>query len=159
MEKLFQICPPALSRATSECPPPPLPSHLKVNTCFQARLATNTKDFFIPLLSSTCDPSVSRTDRGTFMRKEPRFLPIRTLAMTTRGDSDRVRSAGPVSPPTLTNVEEQDGPDWERQSSQVALRVGTPLEANHQQEAEYHRAHLRAERAKIDTSLSNQVYY
>lgn len=92
------------------------------------------------------------------MRKEPRFLPLR--AMKTRGDSDRVRSAGfTVSPQTLTNVEEQDGPDWESQSSQVALRVGTPLEANHQQEAEYHRAHLGAERAKIDMSLSNQVFY
>ena len=33
---------------------------------------------------------------------------------------------------TLTNVEEQDGPDWESQSPQVALCVGTPLEANHQ---------------------------
>lgn len=71
--------------------------------------------------------------------------------MKTGGGGD----GGTACPPgfaaylqTLTNVEEQDSPDWESQSSQVALRVRTPLEANHQQEAEDHRAHLRGGEGK-----------
>lgn len=58
--------------------------------------------------------------------------------------------ASPPSPPrpqthplTLTNVEEQGGPDRKSQSPQVVLGLGTPLEAHRQQVANHHSAHLR----------------
>lgn len=43
---------------------------------------------------------------------------------------------------SLTNVEEQDGPDRKSQSPQVALGVRTPLKAHCQHVTHHHSTHL-----------------
>lgn len=52
-------------------------------------------------------------------------------------------------PTTLTKVEEQDGPDGKSQSFQVALRLRTPLETNHQKVAKHQRTHLVQNRQEV----------
>ena len=53
------------------------------------------------------------------------------------------QASPPPHPHTLTNVEEQGGPDRKSHSPQVVLGVGTPLEAHRQQVADHHSADLR----------------
>lgn len=115
-------------------------SRLKVNPCFGHAVHVLKYHSLLPLTAQFNTWSFCRQDRLCCIHEESQRLSLVSWLLRAKEDGSRrhARTASGrvqhvhTSLHTLTNVEEQDGPDWESQSAQVALCVGTPLEANHQ---------------------------